>query len=74
MPFSEIEYGVADRIATITLNRPDRLNALTFAMRGELAEAFDLAGTDDEEANFPMKVSRDLPSAVPFWPENPYRS
>ncbi|MGP3958679.1 enoyl-CoA hydratase-related protein [Nonomuraea sp. 3N208] len=48
MPFSEIEYGVADRVATITLNRPDRLNAFTFAMRGELLEAFDLADADDE--------------------------
>uniref|UniRef100_UPI00325C97E6 enoyl-CoA hydratase-related protein n=1 Tax=Nonomuraea sp. B12E4 TaxID=3153564 RepID=UPI00325C97E6 len=48
MAFSEIEYVVADRVATITLNRPARLNAFTFAMRGELIEAFDLADADDE--------------------------
>ncbi|MFG1706746.1 hypothetical protein ACFLIM_26505 [Nonomuraea sp. M3C6] len=47
MAFSDIEYGVADRVATITLNRPVRLNAFTFAMRGELIEAFDLADADD---------------------------
>ncbi|MBB5784739.1 hypothetical protein [Nonomuraea jabiensis] len=29
--FTEIEYEVADRIATVTLNRPERLNAFTFA-------------------------------------------
>ncbi|MEV4574086.1 hypothetical protein AB0K16_12600 [Nonomuraea jabiensis] len=29
--FTEIEYEVADQIATVTLNRPERLNAFTFA-------------------------------------------
>ncbi|WP_049565388.1 crotonase/enoyl-CoA hydratase family protein [Nonomuraea sp. SBT364] len=48
MAFSEIEYEVTDRIATVTLNRPERLNAFTLTMRGELIEAFDLADADDE--------------------------
>ncbi|MGW0479527.1 crotonase/enoyl-CoA hydratase family protein [Nonomuraea sp. NPDC003214] len=48
MAFSEIEYEVADRIATVTLNRPERLNAFTLTMRGELIEAFDRADADDE--------------------------
>ncbi|MEV0597200.1 enoyl-CoA hydratase-related protein [Nonomuraea cavernae] len=48
MAFSEIEYAVADRIATVTLKRPDRLNAFTLTMRGELIEAFDLADADDD--------------------------
>ncbi|TYB68871.1 enoyl-CoA hydratase [Nonomuraea sp. PA05] len=48
MAFTEIEYGVIDRIATVTLKRPERLNAFTFTMRGELIEAFDLADADDE--------------------------
>ena len=48
MGFSEIEYEVTDRIATVTLKRPDRLNAFTFTMRGELIEAFDLADADDD--------------------------
>ncbi|MFD1934167.1 MULTISPECIES: crotonase/enoyl-CoA hydratase family protein [Nonomuraea] len=47
MPFTQIEYGVADGIATLTLNRPERLNAFTLTMRRELIEAFDLADTDD---------------------------
>ncbi|MEV0383768.1 enoyl-CoA hydratase-related protein [Nonomuraea sp. NPDC050643] len=47
MSFSEIEYEVTDRVATVTLKRPDRLNAFTFTMRGELIDAFDLADADD---------------------------
>jgi enoyl-CoA hydratase/carnithine racemase len=47
-PYSEIEYLVADRIATITLNRPDRLNAFTQVMRDELIDAFDRADSDDD--------------------------
>ncbi|AQZ60468.1 Enoyl-CoA hydratase [valine degradation] [[Actinomadura] parvosata subsp. kistnae] len=48
MAFTEIEYGVTDRIATVTLKRPERLNAFTFTMRGELIEAFDRADADDD--------------------------
>lgn len=48
MAFSEIEYAVADRVATVTLKRPERLNAFTFTMRRELIEAFDLLDADDQ--------------------------
>jgi enoyl-CoA hydratase/carnithine racemase len=43
-----VVYAVAHRIATITLNRPDKLNALTAPMYGELIAAFDRADVDDE--------------------------
>ncbi|TDD32885.1 enoyl-CoA hydratase, partial [Nonomuraea terrae] len=48
MAFSEIAYEVSDRIATITLRRPERLNAFTLTMRAELIEAFDQADADDD--------------------------
>jgi enoyl-CoA hydratase/carnithine racemase len=48
MNFQEIRYEVADRVLTITLNRPDRLNAFTPTMQRELIEAFDAADADDE--------------------------
>ncbi|MGC5010324.1 crotonase/enoyl-CoA hydratase family protein [Streptosporangium sp. DT93] len=48
MAFTEIQYEVADGVATITLDRPHRLNAFTYVMRGELIDAFDLADADDE--------------------------
>jgi enoyl-CoA hydratase/carnithine racemase len=48
MRFQEIRYELADRVLTITLNRPDRLNAFTPTMGRELIEAFDRADADDE--------------------------
>ncbi|GAA4631432.1 crotonase/enoyl-CoA hydratase family protein [Actinoallomurus vinaceus] len=47
MTYTEIDYTVADGIATITLDRPERLNAFTLVMRGELIDAFDRADADD---------------------------
>lgn len=47
MAFTDILYDVADRVATITLNRPDRLNAWTPAMAQDLKAAFAEAGADD---------------------------
>ena len=47
-PYSEISYTVADRIATVTLSRPDQLNAFTQVMRDELIDSFDQADADDD--------------------------
>jgi enoyl-CoA hydratase/carnithine racemase len=48
MDFEDIRYEVADQVLTITLDRPDRLNAFTPTMGRELIEAFDRADTDDD--------------------------
>ena len=48
MAFEQITTEVADGILTITLNRPERLNAWTATMGRELIEAFDQADADDE--------------------------
>ena len=42
-----VTYAAADRIATITVNRPDKLNALNDATIRELGEAIDRARADD---------------------------
>jgi enoyl-CoA hydratase/carnithine racemase len=47
MPYDQIVYDVRDAIATITLNRPERLNAWTPHMGRELYDAFQRAGSDD---------------------------
>ncbi len=44
----QITTEVADRVLTITLNRPERLNAWTGQMGGELMAAFDRSDADDE--------------------------
>ncbi len=48
MDNQEILYDVAGRVATITLNRPAKLNAFTRRMRDELIDAFARADADDE--------------------------
>ena len=47
MPYEQIEYEVRDGVATVTLNRPHRMNAYTFTMRNELLDAFDRIDADD---------------------------
>jgi enoyl-CoA hydratase/carnithine racemase len=46
--FTEISYDVAGRVLTITLDRPDRLNAFTYRMHEEIIHAFDRADADDD--------------------------
>jgi len=46
--YQTIDYSVADAILTVTLDRPDNLNAFTVEMSGELVEAFQAAGDDDD--------------------------
>src|ERR1700758_1598605 len=43
----ETLYGVAERVATITLNRPDKLNAWTAVMEGEVRAAMGEAERDE---------------------------
>ena len=48
MEYTQIIYDVADRVATITLNRPDQLNAFTGVMMREMIDAFDQVDADDD--------------------------
>jgi enoyl-CoA hydratase/carnithine racemase len=47
LDFQEIRYEADGHVATITLDRPERLNAYTRTMHEELVQAFDRADADD---------------------------
>ncbi|MBM3567733.1 MAG: enoyl-CoA hydratase [Alphaproteobacteria bacterium] len=47
MAYSEILYETKDRVAVMTLNRPDKLNAWTETIEAELRHAMDAAMEDD---------------------------
>lgn len=47
MTFETILYAIDDRVATITLNRPDRYNAMTDLMREELLRAINATEQND---------------------------
>ncbi|MGE0483374.1 MAG: crotonase/enoyl-CoA hydratase family protein [Gammaproteobacteria bacterium] len=48
MTYEQILYAVENHVLTITLNRPDKLNAFTHRMLDELLDALDRADADDD--------------------------
>lgn len=47
MPYTTIDWQLDDGLLTLTLNRPDALNAFTVEMANELVDAFERASLDD---------------------------
>ncbi|MBP6682246.1 MAG: crotonase/enoyl-CoA hydratase family protein [Halioglobus sp.] len=47
MTYTTLRYEVADHILTLTLDRPEQLNAFTVEMANELIDAFNRASADD---------------------------
>ncbi len=50
-------YSVNNRIGTITLNRPEKRNALSYEVVAELKEAFTKAGEDDQVKVIVLKAN-----------------
>jgi enoyl-CoA hydratase/carnithine racemase len=48
MEYTQILYEVTDHVATITLHRPEQLNAFTTTMMREMIDAFDRIDADDD--------------------------
>ena len=48
MAYNTLRYDVTENILTLTIYRPDHLNAFTVEMAGELIDAFNRASDDDE--------------------------
>ena len=63
--YSTLQYQVSDRVARITLNRPEHANAITLDMPVELAQAVEAVPRSQEVVEHPVEepVPRGLPSA-----------
>lgn len=48
MDYRTIRYEVSDRVATVTLNRPEKMNTFTSRMGAELLDVLDRIDADDE--------------------------
>jgi len=48
MSYEQIKYETNNQIATITINRPEKMNAWTFQMKDEMIDAFEVADKDDD--------------------------
>jgi len=48
--YETLDYAVSEGILTLTLDRPEQLNAFTVTMAHELVDAYDRAGADDAVA------------------------
>ena len=46
--FEQIKLEIADGVAVLTLNRPEKMNAFTGKMMYEIIEAFDITDADDD--------------------------
>ena len=59
--FTTLTFAVADRIARVTINRPDKLNALNATVIGELEEAARQIAGDEAIAGAVLTIL--LPNA-----------
>ena len=60
MDFDSVLYKSMDRVATITLNRPERFNAISETMPDDIASAFNQAVSErdsGEQKLVPVRVS-----------------
>jgi enoyl-CoA hydratase/carnithine racemase len=74
MGYAHLKYEVEAGILTLTLNRPEKLNAINWQMRNELVSAFDQADADDDVrvvivtgAGRAFCAGADLSSGVDHW-------
>ena len=73
-PYEQIELGVDAGVATITLNRPDRMNAFTQQMGTELLDAFDRTDADDDVRAVIVTGAGARSAPAPTWRRRARRS
>ena len=64
MTATQLRYAVADGVATITLHRPERLNAFTPVMAAELAAAAAAADAAPDELPLAASAAKALAAEV----------
>ena len=57
MEYQDILYETDGRVAFVTLNRPDKLNALSHNLRGEVMDAMRQAEHDDSVGVIILKAA-----------------
>jgi enoyl-CoA hydratase/carnithine racemase len=67
MNYQHILYEVSDKIATITLNRPDRMNAWTATMERDVRHAMEAAAGDDSVRVIVLTGAGRAFCAPPIW-------
>ena len=68
MAYETIKYEVSDQILTITLNRPEKLNAFNATMQQELIDAFDRAAANSLQWSNPTTpLPPEYPSPTAFF-------
>eukprot|EP01138_Halocafeteria_seosinensis_P006321 gb/GECG01006462.1/.p1 GENE.gb/GECG01006462.1/~~gb/GECG01006462.1/.p1 ORF type:complete len:458 (+),score=39.79 gb/GECG01006462.1/:1-1374(+) len=84
-PFSTLEYSSKDRIAYVTLNRPEQLNAINETMPAEISQAVERANQDDNVrvivisgkgrsfcSGYDLEIYAEAPRPVPGSQEMPW--
>ena len=66
-PYETLRYAIEGGVATITVSRPDKLNALAVQMIDEMEGVG--AFLEKRVAVFPDRVSTDMPDFFPWWEE-----
>jgi enoyl-CoA hydratase/carnithine racemase len=72
--FDALRYAVEDGVCTLTLDRPDKLNAVTGAMIDEMLRALDRADADDavRAVIVTLSPSTGMPPFYPWWADRPF--
>ena len=65
MHYETLACSLSDRVLTITLNRPERLNAFTVQMAEDLSAAFNRASDDDAVGVTPRRSDVADPDRAP---------
>ena len=66
--YTQILLDVADGVATLTLNRPHKMNAYTRTMMAEMVDAFDQTDADDSVRAVIMTGAGDRAFCLNFRP------